>query len=121
MDKIFNNLCFNTENVMEKLKKAHEEGKTSLTGKELIKIIIPRINDIDLTIRQIEKAEHNNEARWDKSFFHYGTDITTAEAVTKISRQTFYRWRRRGIVERDCIKLERVLETLKYIKAIMEG
>ncbi|KAA6342587.1 hypothetical protein EZS27_009657 [termite gut metagenome] len=139
---------YNIESVINRLQEAKKNGKEYLSEKELLSVASPQINNIDEVIELINKAikkvldEYSEKHKTGLSrlredsafanmtdrelilmFFRNPTivNMKEAEELTTISRQTLYRWKKEGIVYRDCyidINLERLRDVLMRIKQI---
>jgi len=112
MEKDISGFMHDIDDVIKKLQRAKKLGKTSISSRELIKMVIPKVNTIDWYISTIEKAiKPTSDNRL--------TELE-AERATGIQRMTFYRWRKKGIVGESWVNLIDVLEKLKYIKSIVK-
>jgi DNA invertase Pin-like site-specific DNA recombinase len=101
------------DNVIKRLTEAQKEGKIRITENELIQIATPAINHIDEIICSIDKALETTRV---------SHSVTEVARLTSISRQTFYRWKKEGIIDREYvgISLKEIRENILKIKEIHE-
>jgi DNA invertase Pin-like site-specific DNA recombinase len=115
--------------VIKRLKKAQKKGKELITEKELIQIATPEINMMDVdygVINKIDKAiktiKRDNLWSGDGDWLVHHVTFTEAAKHCIASRQTLYRWLKKGIIDKDSkyIDLIKLRETILRIKKIHE-
>jgi DNA invertase Pin-like site-specific DNA recombinase len=108
------------DDIIRRLTEAKKEGKVLISESELIEIATPKINHINEIVRLIDNGIEEIKKR---KFLIFSVSLTDAANLTGISRQTFYRWEKKGIVkmvEYGCINLVELKGTILKIKEIHE-
>jgi len=112
---------YNIETVIKRLQKARKGGKVLITESELISIATTKINKVNDINKQIERIDSGL-----KKIIKYGYNeyvskencitFSSAENLTGIPRQTFYRWEKEGIITRYKGDYECYVFNLKELK-----
>jgi hypothetical protein len=86
---------YNIDSVIKRLERARKAGVGMVEEAELIRIATPQVNNIDSTIRYIERMikKRTKEERTKD-----GTHVLYREVDGVIPRKTLYRWEKEGII-----------------------
>ena len=109
------------EDIIKRLTNAQKRGQKTITKDELIQVATPHINKIDETIKAIDRAIYAISKNKAGDWLVRHASIKEVVKNANISRQTLYRWQKKGIVniesgEIDLIELKKNMQNIREIQ-----